>query len=1050
MKKIFILFFIYFPLSLFAQTDFSKISWRLLGPVNYNLGAKDVIDIATDPSNAQKLWACTLEDGLLFNDNVIDENSKWQKSTLVDRRVYKIKFHPSKPAVAYAIGDFVSWKTTDGGKTWSEIVNNEASTRFYDIWVSKEGKVIVATQNDVFTSLDEGKTWKKVIRIENPRTIKQLWVQENERIYVLKDDNNGLYSDGNYTSWNDISLDQMRREEMPYPELEEFHAYIVESGEVFHGFTIDRKKIKLLNKYSIDGGLTYQPLISPTDINETVFVGNDIVYATKKGIVVYKESKLQERNLGKLQGEYRMFAKKSFAGDNNIVALSSKGIFLMNSMERGDAYETINQGEYYNSIMVDAKNTFVAVEADKINFIGFNHLEGRKIIALPNNINLFLTNNGQLGRWIGNNTGNLSLGKLSIIETTATPIVDIYYNSTINTVFCLLRDGRFLTVLNPDAENTAVIVKKIFQFQLPIKTFNEIQIEELTSDGSQVLISDKTKYLFAIVNNGVDKTVKQINTDAIKDLKINHLEYSLVFQKLFLATEKGIFMGENILSDTPKWTNISNEIGEQSCVFVKIRSLDGQLSVMTRYAGIYTTTLFAEKNKIITHTPKFFNTYTSPYYYWSSTLTPFYCNQSKIKVDFTTNIPSTEKVKYVVEVSDINGNFPAVPFILKGEASESPVEVEFVKPQDQRANYFRFRVLAQGAVSAEGSATPLIGINDDKDFIHETIKKTLVCDKESIELMPAKDVDYGPYSWKKENNTVATTATYTTNQSGVYKRTVVINGCNVSSVFEVATSPTIQPFFKPNVGFSYGGNTCVVDSFKLFTDYNNNYKYVWFRDDVVLNAANKAEIFIKDKSKYKILVTSQEGCSAISDVIQLKTCENGTDNRAIILNPPTISVDKKSIYPDDKAIIRLESCDNVSMQWLKDTKPILGANQHTLEVKERGNYALQISKFGCSVISKSIDISVETILAVGEENTDFKIDVFPNPTEEKLYVSIPSQINAPIGVKMTNISGKLINNYDFSASNSQFIDLKTFQEGVYLLIIEIGDKRVIKKIVKKD
>jgi hypothetical protein len=242
----------------------------------------------------------------------------------------------------------------------------------------------------------------------------------------------------------------------------------------------------------------------------------------------------------------------------------------------------------------------------------------------------------------------------------------------------------------------------------------------------------------------------------------------------------------------------------------------------------------------------------------------------------------------------------------------------------------------------------------------------------------------------------------------------------------------------------------VVDSFKLFTDYSNNYKYVWFRDDVVLNAANKAEIFIKDKSKYKILVTSQDGCTAISDAIQLKTCDNGTDNRAIILNPPSISVDKKSIYPDDKAIIRLESCDNVSMQWLKDAKPILGANMNILEVKEGGNYSLQISKFGCSVISKSIDINVETILAIGEENIDFNIEVFPNPTEEKLYVSIPSQINAPIGVKMTNISGKLMGNYDFSVSKRQFIDLKLFQEGVYFLIFEIGDRRVIKKIMKKN
>lgn len=1055
MKKIFILFILYFPLLLFAQTDFSKISWRLRGPVNYNLGAKDVIDIATDPNNAQKLWACTLEDGLLFNDNVIDENSQWQESSLSKKRVYKIKFHPNKPLIAYAIGDFVNWKTTDGGKTWSEITIVRGSARCHDIWVSKAGTVIVATENNVFTSFDEGKTWKQIITVPNPRTIKQLWVQENERIYVLKDDSKGIYSDANYTSWIDISLDQMRREEMPYPELEEFHAYIVESGEVYHGFTTDRRKIKLQSTYSIDGGVTYKSYLSPADVKEAVFVGNDIVFATKQGIVISKDSKLEERNKGKLQGEFRFFADKPLAGDNNLVGLSTKGMFLMNSIENGNAYETQNFGERFNSFLLEANGSFTgfesfaAVEVDKINYIGYSHLEGRKIIPLTNNISLSLTNNGQLGKWVGNSTGNLALGKLSIIETSDTPILDIYYNRNINTVFCLLRDGRFLTIQYPDSKNEAQIIKKYFEFSLG--KFDEVLIEELTTDGNQFLLTDKNKALYAVLSEGSEKVLRQINTDSIKDLKINHFEYSLKFQKLFLATEKGLFMGENILTNTPKWTNISKEIGEQSCTYIQLRSADGQLSVMTRYKGIYTTILFAEPNQIITHTPRFFNTYENPYYYWNSTLNAFFCNQSKIKIDFTTNIPSNQAVKYVVEVSDINGNFPAEPFILKGEASQSPVEVEFIKPQDERANYFRFRVLARGAVNATGSATPLIGINNDKNFTHETIKKVLRCEKESIELIPSKDVDYAPYVWQKDNDIVAETSTYKTVQTGVYKRTVVINGCNVNSVFEVSTTPDIQPFFKPNVGLSYAGNTCVVDSFKLFTDYNNTYRYVWYRDDLVLDNATNAEIFVKDKSKYKILVTSKDGCSSISEEIQLKTCNNGQDNRAVIINPPAITVDKNAIYPNEKAVLRVESCSDVNLQWLKNDQVIVGATQKILEVGEMGNYTLKIEKFGCVATTNAVRISVETILAVGdEENPNFNIDVYPNPTEEKIFISIPPQINTAIDVKMTDISGKLMGNYDFSASNSQFIDVKSFQTGVYFLVFEMQGKRIVKKIIKNN
>ena len=1048
MKKIILLFILAHNLS--AQTDFTSLSWKFRGPVNYDLGAKETIDIATDPNDAKKLWACTLEDGLVFNTNVIDKNSPWQKSALANRRVYKMKFNPTNPLIAYAIGDFVNWKTTDGGKTWSEITPIQAAMRCYDVWVSKKGTVVLATKNDVFMSTDEGKTWKKNLSLASPRIIKQLWVQENERVYVVKDDNKGLYSDANtnYTVWNDISFDQMRREEMPYPELEEFHAYVVQSGEVFHGFTVDRRKVKLSAKYSLDGGQNYQFFLSPNYVNETVFVGNDLVFATKNGIVVYKETRLQERNAGSLQGEHRMFGIKPGAGDNNLIGLSTKGMFLVLNLDKSDAYETLNQGEYYNSFSVEAKNTFVAVEADKLNFIGYTHLESRKIIPLPNNTSLYLTNNGQLSRWVGNTFGNQALGVSSIIETTTTPIIDIYYNTNIKTVFCLLRDGRFITIEMPDANNNTTMVRRIFQFSLPTNTFEGALIEEMTADGTQILVSDKTKYLFLIQGTATDKKLQQINTDALKDLKINHLEYSLKYQKLFIATERGTFMGENILSSTPKWTNISKEIGEQPCVYIQLRSLDGQLSVMTRYNGIYATTLFAAPNQIVTHAPRFFNTSPSPTYFWDNALTPSICNRSKIKIDFTTNISANPAVKYLVEVSDINGNFPAVPFILKGEATQSPVEVDFVKPQDERANYFRFRVLARGAVTAVGTPTAPIEVLNDKNFTHEITQKTLLCEKETIELIPAKDIDVAPYVWQKDNTIIATTPTYKTAQTGLFKRTVNINGCNISAIFEVSVSPNIRPAFKPNVGLFYAANTCVVDSFKLFTDYNGSNKYVWYRDDLAMKNASEAEIFVKDKSKYKVLVTSSEGCSAISEPIQLKTCDNGNDSRALIINPPVIVADKKSIYSDEKAVLSFEGCSNVNLQWLKDAERITGANLKTLEVKTAGNYTLQIEKFGCVATSSAMKISVETVLATDEEIPSFDIEVYPNPTEDNLIISMPSQINSPITVKMTNILGRLIKNYDLEQGKKQIIDVKTLPEGMYFLVFETNGKRVVKKIIK--
>lgn len=1055
MKKIFLLLFISLPT--LAQTDFTSLSWEFRGPMNYNLGAKEVIDIASDPNNSKKLWACTLEDGLLFNDNVIDENSNWQKSSLANRRVYKLKFHPNKPLIAFAIGDFVNWKTTDGGKTWSEIINIRSTSRFYDIWVSKSETVVAATKNEVFTSIDEGKTWKKILELENLSTIKQLWVQENERIYVLKDDNKGLYSDANYSKWNDITFTQMRIEEMPFPELEEFHAYVVQSGEVLHGFTTERRKILARNSYSIDGGQSYQFLLSPDSLNEVVFVGNTLVFATKKGVFVYEATKLQERNKGQLAGEFKIFAIRDFAGDNYFSGITTKGLFMMSNVGIGSAVEISSQSERYNyitnanpyqsQISYFSNESFVAVEEDKLNYVSLVHLVGQKIIPVKDNISLYLTNNGEIGRWIGNKTGNLAEGKSEIFEAGVSPMIDIYYNPEINTVYGLYKNGKFVRIKNPDALLNTSMLKSYYQ--LPFDSFDKGYIEEISTDGTQILVTDKTNNLWLTTDEG--NTWKKINTDAIKDLKINHLEYGIKYQKLFLATETGVYLGENVLNGSPKWTNINKEIGQQPCIFIKLRPLDNQLAVMTRYKGIYSTVLFTEPNQIITYSPSYLNLNSSQYtYFMSEKLLVTICDNSKIKIDFTSNIPENPEVEYVVEISDDNGNFPLQPFILQGKSTKSPVEVEFVKPQDPRRNGFRFRVLARGAVQSVGTPTPEILISNQKEFVAAPQNLIMYCENEVVPLQPKDGNSTGQYFWQKDGTLIAgiTSETYKTSQIGTYTRTAELNGCILKSTINVKSDLNLKPFLKPNISVIYAGNTCVVDSFKLSTDFKLGYKYVWYRDNLVINNANNADIFVKDKSKYKIFVESQEGCASISEEIQLKTCENGLDNRAVILNPPLIAVDKKSIYPNEKAILSVETCENVNLQWLKNDQLILGANQKTLEVSEIGNYALQIEKFGCKATTSVVKISVETILAVGEENPNFNIKVYPNPTEEKIFVSIPTQINIPIDVKMTDISGKLINNYDFSASNSQFIDLKSFQTGVYFLIFEMQGKRVVKKVIK--
>ncbi|GAB2630182.1 hypothetical protein GCM10027035_25870 [Emticicia sediminis] len=308
--------------------------------------------------------------------------------------------------------------------------------------------------------------------------------------------------------------------------------------------------------------------------------------------------------------------------------------------------------------------------------------------------------------------------------------------------------------------------------------------------------------------------------------------------------------------------------------------------------------------------------------------------------------------------------------------------------------------------------------------------------------------------WRVDDKVIAeaTQPFYNANKGGYYTFSVQYKEPNTGKTCTYNSFTTFEKKndFKLNLGYAYAGSGCVVDSFKVFTEQNARYSYTWTKNDIPIEKQTSSEIFIKDKARYKAIVKRNDGCVNETDEISLKGCTSDESERFLLLNPPKITADKTSFFSDGKTLLSFGGCSNVNIQWLKNDQVIAGANQENLEVKEGGNYALQIEKFGCKTTTNTIKISVETILAVGEENPNFNIEVYPNPTEEKLFISIPPQINIPIDVKMIDISGKLMENYDFSTSNNKYIDLKSFQTGIYYLVFEMQGKRIVKKIIKNN
>lgn len=265
--------------------------------------------------------------------------------------------------------------------------------------------------------------------------------------------------------------------------------------------------------------------------------------------------------------------------------------------------------------------------------------------------------------------------------------------------------------------------------------------------------------------------------------------------------------------------------------------------------------------------------------------------------------------------------------------------------------------------------------------------------------------------------------------------------CTYNSFIEF----TKKPGTDMNLGYAYAGSGCLVDLFKIFVDYNKNYTYTWTRNDTLLKNEQNNELFIKDKGIYKAIVNKGDGCIIETNAVTLKGCTPDNSNQLLMLNPPVITADKATVFVNEQSFIRASGCTDVNFQWLKDTEPVAGANQPVFEIKQSGNYQLQINKLGCTAISEPVRIIVENILS-SETEQDVDIKVFPNPFSESLSIELPAWINKETDFELTDISGKLIKKWKVSQKHN--LNLTDMPEGVYLLTYDVNNRRVVKKIVK--
>lgn len=248
------------------------------------------------PSDPNRLYATvdSQQAGGIYRSD--DAGASWYKTT-PDPRIWsrgsdfaEVKVHPQNPDVVYS-ANVVTWKSTDGGKTWTGIKGAPGGDDYHRIWINPNNPDIM------LLGLDQGAT----ITVNGGQTWSSWYNQPTAQFYHVSTDNEfpynvyggqqesgsvGIVSRGNdgqitFRDWHPVGV-----EEYGYVAADPLNPNIIYGGKITR---YDKRtgQIQNIAPEAVRSGKyrfirTAPVLFSPTDPKTLYFAGN-VVFKTQTG-----------------------------------------------------------------------------------------------------------------------------------------------------------------------------------------------------------------------------------------------------------------------------------------------------------------------------------------------------------------------------------------------------------------------------------------------------------------------------------------------------------------------------------------------------------------------------------------------------------------------------------------------------------------------------------------------------------------------------------------------------------------------------------------------
>ncbi|MEP3208506.1 MAG: gliding motility-associated C-terminal domain-containing protein [Maribacter sp.] len=341
--------------------------------------------------------------------------------------------------------------------------------------------------------------------------------------------------------------------------------------------------------------------------------------------------------------------------------------------------------------------------------------------------------------------------------------------------------------------------------------------------------------------------------------------------------------------------------------------------------------------------------------------------------------------EFVLELSDANGDFTN-PVELgrvsdQNNANPKNFDLNFAIPTDTQGAGYKFRARSTSPVSQAESADvyPMyymaVTSNINISELGDGNPPGNLCDPTSIDLQVdniANPETY-QYQWYRSGTLLPseTNHTITITQSGMYQALInygdcTFNGNTDSNVVTVTIGST-----GAGIGITTPSKTalCAGDTETLVIDTTDpSWSYQWYKDGATISGATSTSYTVDAsiagfEGDYQVEISAIGACTERSAPITITNAGAFTvtrDNPANVVvlpsQPETLSVSTTATTP--------------SYQWYRNSAPIGGATNATLDITQDGTYYAAVTSSG----SCSSTINSENTVAVVPASFEIVID----------------------------------------------------------------------------